>query len=228
MLMGPHMPGNTPLTPSTTPVSLPAHTVCVRTRTLAPRPLASGRAALWLLLLATSPDPWAPARLLRLLRPGLPAAPPGGQAPPLTYSGYGTAVRVCFYVYLSLQVRGMAATGKRVWPNETLDSPRSLSWLCYWKWWAPHPYLLDPFLLVYHNTVCVVHTHMLPLSMNGYPPSPHFFMLLLWLSLLLALHVCLYVCAACLPFESATPYCRSPISCVCFPLRARLWRGLHC
>ncbi|PNW79636.1 hypothetical protein CHLRE_08g361000v5 [Chlamydomonas reinhardtii] len=59
--------------------------------------------ALWLLLLATSPDPWAPARLLRLLRPGLPAAPPGGQAPPLTYSGYGTAVRVCFYVYLSLQ-----------------------------------------------------------------------------------------------------------------------------
>ncbi|KAG2426191.1 hypothetical protein HXX76_013172 [Chlamydomonas incerta] len=62
--------------------------------------------ALWLLLLATSPNPWAPARLLRLLRP-LPAGQPGlpGPAPPhhLTYSWYGNAVRVCFYVYLSLQ-----------------------------------------------------------------------------------------------------------------------------
>ncbi|KAG2497492.1 hypothetical protein HYH03_004644 [Edaphochlamys debaryana] len=71
------------------------------------------------LLLATSPDPGAAARLLRGLAQGGgaggwgpwwgrgPAGAPVAPAPPAPGSGtmgwYGNAVRVCFYVYLSLQ-----------------------------------------------------------------------------------------------------------------------------
>ena len=35
----------------------------------------------------------------------------------------------------------------------------------------------------------------------------------------------------CMPDSARTvraPMCRAPPPCVCFPLRARLWRGLHC
>ncbi|KXZ47773.1 hypothetical protein GPECTOR_33g655 [Gonium pectorale] len=101
-----------------TAVAAPAVTAYVIDPARLPRAAGFGRlcklmagclTALFLALLLTSPDPWVIARLLAPLQPGLwraaaanaghPAAPP----PPAALTWYGNAVRVCFYVYLSLQ-----------------------------------------------------------------------------------------------------------------------------
>jgi hypothetical protein len=74
-------------------------------------------AGLWALLLLTSPDPWVAGRLLAPRRwmaaRALDAQPvhAAGDEPGEVHamSWYGNAVRICFYVYLSLQVSPAAA-----------------------------------------------------------------------------------------------------------------------